>query len=110
MNSICATLDAKQKAEGQPSSLADFATKESVLSDVAKTALKKLQKLEPPAAIKSNVDHFVSVGNQLVSLVGTAIKAAKANDQTKTNQLITQINALSKTTDVDANAIGARAC
>jgi hypothetical protein len=110
MNTICRTVNARQATLGRPTSVSDFVEKESVLLETTKAAEKKLKSLVPPDEIKSNAEHFISVVDQLNGKVGDAIDAAEVNDQEKLNQLIGEISALSKTGDVDANAIGAPAC
>ena len=108
MNFVCMTVNANQASLGQPTSAADFAGKESQLLGTTKAAEKTLKYLVPPDEIKSNAEHFISVVDQLNAKVKAAIRAAKRNDETAVNQLAGEIVALSKTGDVDANAIGAR--
>jgi hypothetical protein len=110
MNTVCRTVNARRATLGRPTSISDFADKESQLLDTTKAAEKTLKSLVPPDEIKSDAEHFISVVDQLNGKVGDAIDAAEVNDQAKLNQLIAEIGALSKTGDVDANAIGAPAC
>jgi hypothetical protein len=110
MNSICASANAKQKALGTPSNLADLVTQGPQIETIANDAVKTLSKLQPPDEIKSNVDDFISLTKQQVALLQQVVTAAKANDAAKVQALGRQGDALNKKGDVDANAIGAPAC
>jgi hypothetical protein len=110
MNSICATVNAKQKAIGQPNNLSDVVTLGPKIRDLLNNAIKKLQNLEPPAEIKSQVADFISIGKQELSKLDDLINAAKAKDQTKFTQIAQEASGLNSKGDADARAIGAPAC
>jgi hypothetical protein len=110
MNSICAAVNAKDRAIGKPQSIQDIAKNGDALRKVGQNAIKTLKKLEPPAEIKTQVEHFITVKDQEDSKIGDLIAAVKKGDTAKITQLTPDLTALDKSTDADANAIGAPAC
>src|SRR3954463_12831800 len=69
LNQICTDLDAKNKAIGDPNSLAEVASKGPKLLSAFDDAITKVKKLKAPDEIKDAASRFVSIGEQERDLI-----------------------------------------
>jgi len=111
LNKICSDLNAKNKAIGDPNSIAEVATKGPKLLDAFDNAIADVKKLKPPAEIKDAAARFISLGEQERGLISDLIDAAKKKDDAKINELGSKIDPLDKeSNDIAKNQRGAPAC
>src|SRR3954463_10214863 len=69
LNQICTDLNAKNKAIGDPNSVADVANKGPKLVDAFDNAISDVKKLKAPDEIKDAAARFVSIGEQERGLI-----------------------------------------
>jgi hypothetical protein len=110
LNGICSDFNAKQKAIGRPQSISDLGDKGSKLLAAFDDAISKVKKLKPPGELKDRANRFVSLGEQERDLVSDLIKAIKAKDLAKAQQLGARIEPLDKESNNLARQMGAPAC
>jgi len=111
LNKICTELNAKNKAIGDPQSVADVVTKGPQLQDAFQSAIDEVEGLNPPAELKDAHERFVSLGRQIHSKLDDLIEAAKKKNLAKAQQIGATIDPLNtESNEIARTKLGAPAC
>ena len=111
MNKICTELNAKNKAIGDPQSIADVVTKGPQLQDAFQSAIDEVEGLNPPAELKDAHERFVSLGKQIHSKLDDLIEAAKKKNLAKAQQIGATVDPLNtESNEIARTKLGAPAC
>ena len=110
LNQICTDYNAKQKAIGTPTSLADVGVKGPKILTEFDKAIATADKLKAPDEIKSTRDDFFTKSKAQRDLIGQLIDAAKANDAAKAQELGGKADGLNTDIQAMAKELGAPAC
>ena len=111
LNSLCRDFAAREKAIGEPQSLADLGKKEPrILDAFEKAILDKVEKLRAPPEIAARANRLVELAKQQREVFRGLILAAKRNDLTKLQELVAKNVALNKEANSIARGLGAQAC
>jgi hypothetical protein len=111
LNKICTELNAKNKAIGDPQSVADVVTKGPQLQDAFQSAIDEVEGLSPPAELKDAHERFVSLGKQIHSKLDDLIEAAKKKNLAKAQQIGATVDPLNtESNEIARTKLGAPAC
>ena len=111
LNKICTQLNAKNKAIGDPQSIADVVTKGPQLQDAFQSAIDEVEGLNPPAELKDAHERFVSLGKQIHSKLDDLIEAAKKKNLAKAQQIGATVDPLNtESNEIARTKLGAPAC
>jgi hypothetical protein len=110
LNSICASLNAKVKALGPRNTPAEIARTGARYLVEARAAVAQAKKIAPPDSLKRSYDDFLKAAGIEIGLYGQAVDAAAAKETKKMNHTFGHLNELDAGRNIDARALGARAC
>jgi hypothetical protein len=109
LDQICSPAFEKTKRL-QPKSLPELITNVPKIKDIARAAIDKIDKLEPPPEVKSAAEDFVSKSRDALDKFDDIVSAARSGDGAKVQQIGNEIQKLDNETDQDAREIGAQKC
>jgi predicted house-cleaning NTP pyrophosphatase (Maf/HAM1 superfamily) len=111
LNAMCADFSAKEKEIGEPQSLSDLRTKEPrILEAFDEAILDKVRTLRAPEEIAAQADRLVDLAGRQHDVLSGLIRAAKTNDLTRVQELVSENQALNAEGGSIARSLGAKTC
>ena len=103
-NAICGDYNSKTAKLGTPNSFDTVVTYAQQLQSIAKDAVGKFKKLNPPDDERANWQAFAKTGDELIAAAGQLEQAGKDQDTAKLQQLLSEAQARS----AESHRIGAK--
>jgi hypothetical protein len=111
LNAMCRDFSEREKAIGEPQTLADLVEKGPRIRDAFEQAIAgKVGTLKAPDEIGSQAARLVDLAVEQRDVLGGLADAAKDNDPGKVQELAARNERLNRQADSIARNLGARAC
>jgi hypothetical protein len=110
-NSLCTSLQASYQSVGSLQTMADLVANGDAAIKAKRDGLARMEKLEPPAELKSAFNDWISIVKKRISANEAILNAAKKGNTAEVERLArADHSASNKALAADAAAIGAPAC
>jgi hypothetical protein len=110
LDAICADVNAKLKIIPDPSTLAEVHTYVDKTIGLVVPALAQMKAIAPPSLDKPTLDAYFAENDKEMDLARQASAAAAANQGSKTDDLLNQIDQSGTTANAKADAYGMKDC